>query len=368
MAHILRFEGLPFRISDDDLFDWIEELTQISPKEIYMISNRQGLASGDAYVVLDDKTMGKGVVEKCDEKTIRGSNRYVKIHECAQDELDWQLHRQSLYQDPSSTELYCVRMYGLPFRVSEFQVAEWFEEGCVDVQFHLNHQGRKSGDATAFFTSEKEAKKALEKDKQDMSGRYINLSLDKARATFGNAQESSEGQDLTKCLRMSGLPFRATEKEMKDFFLPDTECVSIRVILNRDGRPSGDAIATFKTNEDVTEALKKDREHLGSRFIILSRCEESGSHSQSSNNAGAGRGGFCIKMSGLPFRTTVPEIIDFFSTHADCTKARILNNRDNRPSGKAIAEFASKEEVLNAMKLNKEYIGDRFVVLTPMDF
>ena len=70
---------------------------------------------------------------------------------------------------------------------------------------------------------------------------------------------------------MSGLPFKASEKEMRDFFLPEAKCVSVKVILNRDGRPSGDAIAAFEGQEEVESAMKKDREHLGTRFIVLSR-------------------------------------------------------------------------------------------------
>mgnify|MGYP001405365606 FL=1 len=68
-------------------------------------------------------------------------------------------------------------MYGLPFRSTEYQVAKWFQDteetgaDCVDISFHLNRQGRKSGDATAYFTSEDDAKKAMLKDKQDMNGR-----------------------------------------------------------------------------------------------------------------------------------------------------------------------------------------------------
>ena len=66
-------------------------------------------------------------------------------------------------------------MYGLPFRATEYEVARWFQDGaeanCVDISFHLNRQNRKSGDATAYFTSEADAKKAMEKDKQDMNGR-----------------------------------------------------------------------------------------------------------------------------------------------------------------------------------------------------
>ena len=62
---------------------------------------------------------------------------------------------------------------------------------------------------------------------------------------------------------MSGLPFRATEQEMKEFFLPQAKCSAIKVILNREGRPSGDAIASFEDEDALQAALAKDREHLG---------------------------------------------------------------------------------------------------------
>ena len=54
-------------------------------------------------------------------------------------------------------------------------------------------------------------------------------------------------------------------------------CQSVCVILNRDGRPSGDAIAEFATEEELEEAMKKDRENLGSRFIVLTRERDVGS-------------------------------------------------------------------------------------------
>merc|ERR1712109_291750 len=357
MSRILRFDGLPYRMGSEDFQDWIYDLSEINPEKVHLISNRQGMASGDAYVTFDDKSMAKIVADNCDEKNIGDSNRYVRIHEADEEELDWQLNRQAIFRGENKMELYCVRMYGLPFRSTEYQVARWFQDvdaNCVDISFHFNRQGRKSGDATAYFTSENDAKKAMGKDKHDMSGRYINLTLDTAVGTFNDNCKQDEN-----CIKMSGLPFRASEKEIRDFFLPAAKCVSVKVILNRDGRPSGDAIASFDSQEEVEEAMKKDREHLGSRYINLSRLQE-----ESSSNGDC----FSVKMSGLPFRTREPEIKDWFSSKADCLRVKILKNRENRPSGEAIAEFASKEDAQEAMKLNKEYLGERFVVLTALDF
>jgi len=348
----------PYRIGVEDFQDWIYDLSEINPEKVHLISNRQGLASGDAYVTFDDKSVAKIVADNCDEQNIGDSNRYVRIHDADEEELDWHLNRQAIFTGENKMELYCVRMYGLPFRATEYQVALWFQDAdvnCVDISFHFNRQGRKSGDATAYFASEADAKKAMEKDKHDMNGRYINLMLDSAAGTFN---ENGNGKK-ENCIKMSGLPFRASEKEMKDFFLPNAKCVSVKVILNRDGRPSGDAIASFDSQEEVEEAMKKDREHLGSRYINLSRLQE---ESSSSGDY------FSIKMSGLPFRTREAEIKDWFSPVADCQHVKILKNRENRPSGEAIAKFATEEDAQEAMKLNGEYLGERFVVLTILDF
>jgi len=360
MSRILRFDGLPYKVSTTQLQDWIKDLSEINPSKVHLISNRQGLASGDAYVTFDEKSMAKTVIENCDEKNIGDSNRYVRIYEAEEEELSWHLRRQNIFKGEIK-ELYCVRMYGLPFRSTEYQVATWFQDteetgletDCVDISFHLNRQGRKSGDATAYFTSEIDAKKAMEKDKQDMNGRYINLTFDSAVGTFNERVNKKEN-----CIKMSGLPFKASEKEMRDFFLPEANCVSVKVILNRDGRPSGDAIAAFEGPEEVESAMKKDREHLGTRFIVLSKLQEEGASNEY----------FSIKLGGLPFKARNEEIVDWFSPKAECMRVKILKNRDNRPSGEAIAEFASKESAEAAMKMNKEYLGERFVVLTPIDF
>lgn len=73
-------------------------------------------------------------------------------------------------------------------------------------------------------------------------------------------------------------------------------------------------------------------------------------------------------MGGLPYKAKVQEIKDFFGEDAEVVRIKILKTRDNRPSGEAIAEFATKDAAVNAMKKDKEYLGDRFVKLTRMGF
>ena len=68
---------------------------------------------------------------------------------------------------------------------------------------------------------------------------------------------------------MGGLPFRARVDEIKDWFEPDAVCSHVRILMNREGRPSGEAIAEFATREDADLAMGKNRQHLGNRYVIL---------------------------------------------------------------------------------------------------
>lgn len=71
-------------------------------------------------------------------------------------------------------------------------------------------------------------------------------------------------------LRLRGLPFSASKDDImeffKDFGLPED---SIHIIMNSEGRPSGEAYAEFESAEDSKAAMIKDRMTLGSRYIEL---------------------------------------------------------------------------------------------------
>merc|ERR1719445_2333301 len=73
--------------------------------------------------------------------------------------------------------VFSVHMRGLPFRVTEQEIAEWFSSVAdpVDVFIHYNGEGRPSGEADVSFASVSDARRAMQKDKQNMQHRYIEL-------------------------------------------------------------------------------------------------------------------------------------------------------------------------------------------------
>jgi hypothetical protein len=122
---ILRLDGLPFKATDVEIKDWLLELAEVKTEAVHLLLNRNGLASGEAFVKFASDVEAKKATELCDEKNIGESKRYVKIHKAEQEELDWHLQRQELFKAEQSKELFCVRMYGLPFKVIHLVFANY---------------------------------------------------------------------------------------------------------------------------------------------------------------------------------------------------------------------------------------------------
>lgn len=80
-------------------------------------------------------------------------------------------------------------------------------------------------------------------------------------------------------IKMRGLPFKAKEQHIKDFFAP-LRILNIRIIKNAKGKPTGCAFVDFANAKDIKEALKRDRDCIEGRYIELFRDNEEQSLNQ----------------------------------------------------------------------------------------
>lgn len=82
---------------------------------------------------------------------------------------------------------------------------------------------------------------------------------------------SSDGDlDDGYIVKLRGLPWSATTDDILRFFKDCTVLNGkggIHMTSSREGRPSGEAFVEFENKDDMTIALDKDREHIGSRYI-----------------------------------------------------------------------------------------------------
>mmetsp|Transcript_9723 Transcript_9723/g.36491 ORF Transcript_9723/g.36491 Transcript_9723/m.36491 type:complete len:363 (-) Transcript_9723:357-1445(-) len=91
-----------------------------------------------------------------------------------------------------------------------------------------------------------------------------------ARASPGDRGNPIRRSSGTPVLRMRGLPFSATRQDVLNFF-GGLEVIedSIKFATRSDGRVTGEAYVEFDSGATATEALKRDRGMMGSRYVEL---------------------------------------------------------------------------------------------------
>ena len=89
----------------------------------------------------------------------------------------------------------------------------------------------------------------------------------------GDKGENSKESIKSGTIKMRGLPFKVKEKHIKDFFAP-LRLLDIRMIENKEGKPTGCAFVDFGSENNIKEALKRDRDCIQGRYIELFRDKE----------------------------------------------------------------------------------------------
>ena len=66
-------------------------------------------------------------------------------------------------------------------------------------------------------------------------------------------------------IQMRGLPFRASEEEIRSFFSP-ISVSAVQFEFGFDSRPTGRASVAFPTHKDAEKAMERDKNTIG-RFV-----------------------------------------------------------------------------------------------------
>ncbi len=181
-------------------------------------------------------------------------------------------------------------------------------------------------------------------------------------------------------IRLRGLPYTSKKFEIIEFLrgirVSEEE---IALLYDIEGKFSGEAYVQLHNEPDFKEALSFNLSELGNRYIeIFETNENEMSKAKLSQNpekreirqlydsnwASLLKDGIGIlKMRGLPFSCTEEDIRTFFKDYRiieDGIKRAVLGGR---PSGECFVIFESKEEVVGALGLHMEKIGNRFIEL-----
>ncbi|XP_072243450.1 G-rich sequence factor 1 [Leuresthes tenuis] len=303
------------------------------------------------------------------------------------------------YQSDSNIEtkeVYIMQVKGLPWSCTVQDLLKFFSDcrirdGEKGIHLSLDKLGRPSGQAFIEMEHEADVSKALEKHRQYIGPRYVEVfevTNSDAEAILKKTVQTLAADGV---VLMRGLPFSCTEDDIADFF-SGLDIVENGITIVRDfrGRNSGEAFVQFTSQEAADEALKKDRELIGHRYIEVFPSSSDKIHSswrrrkgssdfsqtssQSTNRANHESAAapvsvqssnvpmHFIHMRGLPFQVSGEDIVKFFSPLV-VSKILLEYGPNGRSSGEADVYFRCHKDALAAMSRDRMNIGHRYIEL-----
>ncbi|KAL2734393.1 heterogeneous nuclear ribonucleoprotein H [Vespula squamosa] len=364
-GYVVKMRGLPWSTTVDEIMKFFGDCSITNGKEgVHMTMSREGRPSGEAYVEMDTP---EDIEKACKRDRDHMGHRYIEVFKAKRGEMEWVIKRSGLNLENAMDDG-CVRLRGLPFGCSKEEIAQFFSGLEIlpnGISLPTDYTGRSTGEAYVQFVNKDVAERALQKHKEKIGHRYIEIfrsSLSEVRASIGpkmrggpmggfnqrpapydrgdrfggmnrfsNNGRGSRNRDFDSgpwgsgnnfssrgsgmgmrggmdmkggnfrgsgdnwgsntgvhSIHMRGLPFKATEDDIADFFRPVVP-INVKILLENGGRPSGEADVEFETHEEAVRAMCKDKSHMSYRYIELFL----NSSSSSSGMSLGGIGNFC---------------------------------------------------------------------------
>ncbi|NXB66073.1 ESRP1 protein, partial [Struthidea cinerea] len=298
---VIRARGLPWQSSDQDIARFFKGLN-IAKGGAALCLNAQGRRNGEALVRFVSEEHRDLALQR--HKHHMG-NRYIEVYKATGEDFLKIAGGTSneVAQFLSKENQVIVRMRGLPFNVTTEEVLTFFGQHCPvtggkeGVLFVTYPDSRPTGDAFVLFACEEYAQNALKKHKDLLGKRYIELFRSTAAEVqqvlnrYSSApliplptppilpvlpQQFVPPTNIRDCIRLRGLPYAATIEDILDFlgeFSTDIRTHGVHMVLNHQGRPSGDAFIQMKSADRAFLAAQKcHKKTMKDRYVEVFQC------------------------------------------------------------------------------------------------
>ncbi|KAF1757229.1 hypothetical protein GCK72_013684 [Caenorhabditis remanei] len=164
-------------------------------------------------------------------------------------------------------------------------------------------------------------------------------------------------------VRLRGLPFNATEKDIQEFF-SGLGVKRVKFVCTT-GRPNGEAYVEFKTQDDAGKAMENDRKEMSNRYIeIFSVTDVEGEFEFRPDPDGNGEENHVVRLRGIPWSCKEEDINQFFDGLEPLPAEIVIGGTGgprSRPSGEAFVRFATQAAAEAAMEYNNRHMGTRYI-------
>ncbi|NXC15509.1 ESRP2 protein, partial [Corythaeola cristata] len=300
---VIRARGLPWQSSDQDIARFFKGLN-IAKGGVALCLNAQGRRNGEALVRFVSSEQRDLALER--HKHHMGS-RYIEVYKATGEEFLKIAGGTSneVAQFLSKENQVIIRMRGLPFTATQEDVLGFLgpecpvtggKEGLLFVKYP---DGRPTGDAFVLFSCEEYAQNALKKHKEILGKRYIEL----FRSTAAEVQQVVLNRymstpliptlptpiipvipppytiatgSIRDCVRLRGLPYTAGIDDILEFMgdaTADIKPHGVHMVLNQQGRPSGDAFIQMKSADKAFMVAQKcHKKMMKDRYVEVFQC------------------------------------------------------------------------------------------------
>ncbi|XP_051262623.1 epithelial splicing regulatory protein 1 isoform X2 [Dicentrarchus labrax] len=295
---VIRARGLPWQSSDQDIARFFRGLN-IAKGGAALCLNAQGRRNGEALVRFVSEEHRDLALQR--HKHHMG-NRYIEVYKATGEDFlkiaGGTSNEVAIFL--SREDQIIVRMRGLPFTATHEQVLTFFSPGeglketCPvsggkdGILFVRYPDGRPTGDAFVLFACEEHAQCALRKHKEILGRRYIELFKSTAAEVQQVLNRYSSAPlipvapaplvsmlpavsllpppgSMRDCLRLRGLPYTANIEDILTFlgeFTHDIRPHGVHMVLNQQGRPSGDCFIQMTSAERALQASQRLHKHV----------------------------------------------------------------------------------------------------------
>ncbi|CAH1724269.1 heterogeneous nuclear ribonucleoprotein F-like [Aphis gossypii] len=356
---VVKMRGLPWSATADDIIKFLSILGEAKVKDgtagVHLTMAREGRPSGEAYVEMESEEDLKAALKKDREHM---GNRYIEVFRSKRSEMEWVIKKTGSTLD-SVLDDNCVRLRGLPFGSTKDDIVQFFQglEMTSDgITIATDFTGRSTGEAFVQFVDRENAEKALQKHKEKIGHRYIEIfrsSLAEIRNQALQRRPRQTPYDRMDRFASSG----GSGGSGRYFDMPMRTGRNMKSFGNNGYDNGGDPWSSGRS-------MGGPRGGGGGQGMMGSSSGGGGGGGWNSNNWNAppSRPLYVVHMRGLPFKANEDDIATFFEP-LEPVDIRILFNNNNRPSGEANVEFGNKEDAMRAMSKDKTYMQHRYIEL-----